>query len=326
MIVSRHRRGARGFTLIELLVVIAIIAVLVALLLPAVQQAREAARRSQCKNNLKQMGLAIHNYHDTFGSFPPGGISVPTNNAKTFIGFMISILPNIDQTPLYNNYNSSLFNVDKANMPVLQTRVPAYNCPSDVNAGTLQTPASGPALPAAPLNTMATSTYRANAGVATNCASYWDGQYGTSGLAAVGLLMPNRGMIHVVDGNVGCERAATVTDGLSNTLAVGEWSSINALNRLTYWGFSYSQYTMSGADRTPCVTKGIVSSFGPANFTACDGGKASGPCKRAWGSFHVGGVQFLLGDGSVRFLSANISRVTLANLSSIANGEIVGDF
>src|SRR4051812_6730319 len=92
----------RGFTLIELLVVIAIIAVLIALLLPAVQQAREAARRSQCKNNLKQIGLALHNYHDTANTLPPGWIGDPTgSNAGNRWGWGTMILPYLDQAPLY---------------------------------------------------------------------------------------------------------------------------------------------------------------------------------------------------------------------------------
>src|SRR3546814_780854 len=105
-----QRVSHKGFTLIELLVVIAIIAVLVALLLPAVQQAREAARRSQCKNNLKQIGLALHNYHDTHRVFPPGqmswfGSDLFPLNAGARISWMQQILPFIDQAPLYNSFN-----------------------------------------------------------------------------------------------------------------------------------------------------------------------------------------------------------------------------
>src|SRR6187455_2473364 len=95
----------RGFTLIEMLVVIAIIAILVALLLPAVQQAREAARRSQCKNNLKQIGLAMHNYHDTFNGFPNGGIASSVGGWG--LSWYIRILPYIDQAPVFNGINFS---------------------------------------------------------------------------------------------------------------------------------------------------------------------------------------------------------------------------
>src|SRR6188472_548040 len=106
MSLKAHSR--RGFTLIELLVVIAIIAILIALLLPAVQQAREAARRSQCKNNLKQLGLALHNYHDTSNTLPPGWIAVPTMSGNTNAsapcwGWGTMILPGLDQAPLYSS-------------------------------------------------------------------------------------------------------------------------------------------------------------------------------------------------------------------------------
>src|SRR5262245_60347417 len=105
---TRRFGRRRGFTLIELLVVIAIIAVLIALLLPAVQQAREAARRTQCRNNLKQIGLALHNYHDVFSIFPPGNLQIgECCNADNEITWAISILPYIEQTNLQNQYNFS---------------------------------------------------------------------------------------------------------------------------------------------------------------------------------------------------------------------------
>src|SRR5262245_16035146 len=129
-------RSRKGFTLIELLVVIAIIAVLIALLLPAVQQAREAARRSQCKNNLKQIGLGLHNYHDTFGVFAPGFIS-STSNSTTGIGTgwasSAFILPYIDQAPLYNQLNTltPINPSDATQLGLIRTVIGVYQCPSD---------------------------------------------------------------------------------------------------------------------------------------------------------------------------------------------------
>src|SRR5258708_27835969 len=126
---AQRRTRETGFTLIELLVVIAIIAVLVALLLPAVQQAREAARRSQCKNNLKQMGLAIHNYHDTFLTFPPGSVALPTTTTVTGTAWCITLLPGLEQGALYNLFNANVPVDAVQNTTLRQTKVPASNCP-----------------------------------------------------------------------------------------------------------------------------------------------------------------------------------------------------
>ncbi len=143
--VSRRRSG---FTLVELLVVIAIIGILIALLLPAVQAAREAARRSQCSNNLKQQALALQNYHDTQKCFPSGAINPwgginPGNG--WLINWAIAILPYIEQAPLHAQYNMNLSNADAANKPVVQAIVPPYTCPSDTNGTKLENPGSGTA-------------------------------------------------------------------------------------------------------------------------------------------------------------------------------------
>src|SRR5579863_9248252 len=118
----------KGFTLIELLVVIAIIAILVSLLIPATQQAREAARRSQCKNNLKQIGLALHNYHDAFGSFPPAFVA--DANGKPMHSWRVLILPYLDQLPLYKEYNFSEPWDGPNNSRLLNRMPPAFSCPS----------------------------------------------------------------------------------------------------------------------------------------------------------------------------------------------------
>lgn len=127
----------RGFTLIELLVVISIIAILIALLLPAVQQAREAARRTQCKNNLKQIGLALHNYHDVARAFPPGWIAVDDTGSPSAhegtsgVGWAAMILPYLEQGNIYSQFNASLPLTDPANAAFLRNQIPGYKCPSD---------------------------------------------------------------------------------------------------------------------------------------------------------------------------------------------------
>src|SRR5208282_723912 len=137
-----HRRSRRGFTLIELLVVIAIIAVLIALLLPAVQSAREAARRAQCVNNLKQIGLAIHNYHTASNTFPPGSAaSYNTYNpgCVAWMGWSAQglMLPYLEQSSIYNaaNFSYDSWNDNATNQTARDTRIAAFICPSDTNAG-----------------------------------------------------------------------------------------------------------------------------------------------------------------------------------------------
>ena len=142
-VTTRQRRSA--FTLIELLVVIAIIAILIGLLLPAVQKVREAAARLSCQNNLKQIGLGLHNHHDALGTFPPGGTYFGACcSPPTYTNWAIEILPYIEQDNLYRTYNQSELNTSTSNRLVGQQKVKAYECPSDTLAGRLERPASGP--------------------------------------------------------------------------------------------------------------------------------------------------------------------------------------
>src|SRR5262245_52263708 len=135
----------RAFTLVELLVVIAIIGVLVALLLPAVQQAREAARRMTCTNNLKQIAIALHNHHDVKLSFPPGGMNTGHNGTPCYTTWTIEILPFMEQTSLYQQYRQDLLNTDSINRTLVgQQRMVPYECPSDPARNKLEPPASGP--------------------------------------------------------------------------------------------------------------------------------------------------------------------------------------
>src|SRR5437762_5207755 len=154
------RPCSRGFTLVELLVVIAIIGVLVALLLPAVQVAREAARRMQCSNNLKQIGLALQNHHDTMKVFPPGQIHTTTSGEPYTTTWGIELLTYLEQANLQARYDKTQQPTVPSNVLVLQTRIKSYICPSDLNTTKLEMPASG-----SMINTpLAPSSYKAMAG------------------------------------------------------------------------------------------------------------------------------------------------------------------
>jgi prepilin-type N-terminal cleavage/methylation domain-containing protein/prepilin-type processing-associated H-X9-DG protein len=197
----------RAFTLIELLVVIAIIAVLIALLLPAVQAAREAARRMSCVNNLKQIGIALHNYHDVNGNFPmgagPGMTVAGVYIAKQGLSYLAAILPQLGETPLYNATNFILgCNADTPgtaiNSTVIQAQVKAFLCPSDPNAGSLST---GPG----------TNNYYGSIGTTTNLVNSDTKVTSLANLPTTGLF-----------GFQNSTAISAITDGLSNTVAVGE--------------------------------------------------------------------------------------------------------
>jgi len=314
------RQTKRAFTLIELLVVIAIIAVLIALLLPAVQQAREAARRSQCKNNLKQIGLALHNYHDTAKYFTPilissGRISDSTYpNVLNTTGWVL-LLPYIDQAPLYNMYN---FNVcssmsspygrpvsgtDVTNQLIYSQKMAVYTCPSD--PGGSATYNNGPgATGFYSSNNARRSNYLFASGGHTDYSGSYDS---TSGV--------DQGPF----GNDGAASTATFSDGLSNTVLVGESTQLRKTDTAygPYWGAGVHTcchgYTPAG---TP--------SF---NINADYAGDRS-LRQYAWGfgSYHVGGAHFVLGDGAVRFISENISYTLFANLNRVRDGQIIGEF
>ncbi|OYW17441.1 MAG: hypothetical protein B7Z55_12525, partial [Planctomycetales bacterium 12-60-4] len=216
----------RGFTLIELLVVIAIIAILIALLLPAVQQAREAARRTECKNILKQWGLALHNYHDTHNTMPPGAIGFgtsPTNESNN-MGFHVRVLPYIDQTPLYNRFNFEEFYNSDQNYPLKREKTALHWCPSARQADR-SAPSENPGAPYdRPAQIPFTIHYYGVAGAkgprhppltgnyAMINGNNWDVAHGNTSIN--GILTRNRNF-----------RMADVIDGTSNTFFMGESSS-----------------------------------------------------------------------------------------------------
>jgi prepilin-type N-terminal cleavage/methylation domain-containing protein len=315
----------RGFTLIELLVVIAIIAVLIALLLPAVQQAREAARRTQCKNNLKQLGLALHNYHDVHNVFPYAwGLNQETWSAL--------ILPQLDQAPLYQTLewrNSRLDNWSTFNHPnrtACSTQLQVFACPS------LARPSAqdNQGIPGRVL-----ASYRCVAGglVASDDLSTRPAGFNTAEFRA--LEEPN------LDGimyGVSKTNFRDVTDGTSNTLMIGEsYTDPNFVKDgqgMDYWNFFIPQMNnasggtwtpgtgaRTGTEHTECAGSGVV----PIN-SRLNPNMHGTLMEMSFGSYHIGGAQFLLADGSARFISENIDLNLYRGLCTIAKGEVVGEF
>ncbi|MCX7395918.1 MAG: DUF1559 domain-containing protein [Planctomycetales bacterium] len=344
----------RGFTLIELLVVIAIIAVLISLLLPAVQQAREAARRTQCKNSLKQIGLALHNYHETNGTIPPGIVSAAPSYIN--VGWAVYLLPYIDNAPVYQQYD---FNT---NIKIRQTNangaiIGAFRCGSDQGKSRLQGPGA------------ATDAGRSNyAGVFGWARLEGDG-YPTFNYSGVNsTATPNK------DGsfNVNSKRNFSVfRDGLSNTLMVAERRSGSQVQGARYSGGPTSicgtanrnEVTTAvaagnsgatagtvaqidsfvGSDLNISLVLGTTSSKPNPTTTANilgDIQSATGNVHESFSSNHIGLVQGLLGDGSVRTFSDNIASAQLANvgaalpidtqiwqlLSTIDDGLTIGEY
>jgi prepilin-type N-terminal cleavage/methylation domain-containing protein/prepilin-type processing-associated H-X9-DG protein len=302
--------GHSAFTLIELLVVIAIIAVLVGLLLPAVQKVREAANRMSCQNNLKQIGLALHNYHDSFRQFPPGGVTEGyCCGTKSRGTWTVYLLPFIEQENLYKQYDFNAFNEDPVNDFVRKQRIKTYICPSDINVRSTDRPASGPGngLQYAP------GSYRAVSGK-TDGRGWFDN--------AEGLALPSdwKGVLHSVwpAQGLNVENFASVLDGTSNTLVVGEYHTRTTNRRRTFWAYTYTSYNQSSV--TIGQTRALLPDYDQC--VAIGGGGGSNTCKRAFGSFHTNSINFLLGDGHVINISTSVDTVLLANMASAAGNEI----
>ena len=331
--VRRH-----GFTLIELLVVIAIIAVLIALLLPAVQQAREAARRSTCKNNLKQVGLAFHNYHETYNMFPIGA-----QNPLYQANWRSSILPYLDQGPLYNQLtqtpaNGRGYNTNNdwtgdggygtgagSNVALNNALVPGYKCPSSTTSAFYVGVADGTSPGQKAPDVGMTMDYVGIGGAFDSSVAAGTAPYNTSAVDNIYYgAMGQNGLLQIGKA-VGMRDA---TDGTSNTMMVGEDSGLIAnvdrrKNLSGGWsghrGVSTSGGSGYGAGGVITVRYGSNPKTAPAYSGS---GFNNGPLT----SFHVGGVHTLLGDGSVRFISDSMNFTTLLSLAAISDGQVVGEF
>jgi len=315
------RRAA--FTLIELLVVIMIIGILVALLLPAVQAAREAARRMKCANNLKQIGLALHSYHGAHGSFPPGninrsaglcpGAAEPVTSFSRYSGnWLIAILPYVEQDALYDRYDNRYTNESEENRAVRETTVAAYACPSDGAIGTLAVPATGPASKFSAK--YAPGSYRAVTGWSGDGINFLDSEM------MFDYKSEWRGPIHAVFTSFAwgynTESFRDITDGTSATLMVGESTTSSNLARRTFWAYSFAYYSQSS------ITSQQRTLWGDYDrCVECEGTGSDLPCKREWGSFHSNGMNFVFCDGTVHFINTDIDLDLLASLATIAGEE-----
>jgi prepilin-type N-terminal cleavage/methylation domain-containing protein/prepilin-type processing-associated H-X9-DG protein len=306
------RRRGPAFTLIELLVVIAIIAVLIALLVPAVQKVREAAARAECGNNLKQIGVALHNYHDSQKAFPPGYVEVvPLSDRATWITLTLAY---VEQDNLWKTYDpKQSVGGGPNNFLLNRTKVPLFQCPS------------APDLPPRPypldptIGPWALGNYLANNGLGPMKS---DSKPLTS-VVQPGVFMVNSKM-----------RTADILDGTSNTMFVTECLNFPGTSGKEDWrgNLTYPENCMFHWNYTPntgnpdwlrdvlCVN--VPQAPCIATHTAYSNRKNIVSAR----SLHPGGVQVLLGDGSVRFVTDNITLETWQALGSPASGEIIGDY
>ncbi|WP_459554326.1 DUF1559 family PulG-like putative transporter [Lacunimicrobium album] len=340
-----------GFTLIELLVVIAIIATLVAILLPAVQQAREAARRTQCKNNLKQFGIALHNYHDVTGTLPLGGTGADDSYPR--VSWQVRILPFLEQAALYDqldmagqlpasSYSTSPARHRDVRFQILadgrqfrQVAIPGATCPSD-SWGSVR-------------NTWALGNYGASLGSQRASSNRHTGVPGCSPFEIYaekttdwGTSSEKKNISGIISRRGALIRFADINDGLSNTIAVGEVipTCIDSRDVNMDRGSWSSCQSICNADATtitpindctPCTVMGPNRRTSYQTCATHDAGNAYP--ESAWNfshgfrSNHKGGSQFLLADGSVRFLSENIDHAgTYQRLGGRSDGQVIGDF
>jgi prepilin-type N-terminal cleavage/methylation domain-containing protein/prepilin-type processing-associated H-X9-DG protein len=309
-------RRARGFTLIELLVVIAIIGVLIALLLPAVQSAREAARRMQCTNNLKQIGIGMHNHHDSQGAFPPGTFNQPR------LPWSMKLLPYLEQGPLSNALNLSTNNhfYSPSQATVVQATISVFLCPTDPGAGTTITQSGQPP--------RRKGNYGANWGNA-----HYDQGNPDPFIGPNGTVGPVRGAFRVNTATIPPYNMRDFTDGTSGTMMVSELVATQTNGSLVdlrgdIWSdsrcaFMYTAYTPPNSKIRDQMDQKNDCAFPYLRNPPCSPGAGSQPDFNAARSFHSGGVVVLFCDGSVKFIKDSVSIAAWRALSTKDGGEVI---
>lgn len=341
-------RPPSGFTLVELLVVIAIIGILVSLLLPAVQAAREAARRMQCGNNMKQIGLALMNHHDTMGQLPPGSVAYGGDYGKNWENWALRILPYAEQQTLHDLYDFNMPNSADVQQVVVQTPIAFMQCPSDPNQGKLMEPNSGPkgswegklwAKGSYKAN-MGRARYTKNDGVTTffndhrlvlgteeddqKVPGYWRGPLTNVMLprTANEIQRKHAAIASSKDNRLREVGIRHIEDGTSNTLLVGEYHDEITPDRSAFWA-----YTPYGYNEGSIVPELGNVSLEP-DYERCKAltGLKS-PCQRSFGSMHAGGIiNWVLCDGSVHPMADTVDIYILASMATIAGGEANTNF
>jgi|GEM_PF-257863 len=311
-----------GFTLVELLVVIAIIAMLVTLLLPAVQAAREAARRSQCLNNMRQQGLAVLNYESAMGTLPAGCIlDAPCcSNLKTYSGWTIEILPFMENTALNDLYQPNISVGSPEAKLFRETRVEEYVCPSDLEPQLLQ-PQSGPEAGwgGDKSRVWMMSSYRGNAG-RSNGATTWylaeDIQQSPRSWRGPLHYVPLKGFEDKFDKPLRRESLGKLSDGTSKTMLLGEQTNL-VFERRSYWAHTFGNYILSQATNQRRI---FLDNFDECKSVSGTGGAR--PCMSGWYSYHTGnGMNTINCDGSGGFVTFATDLEVFNARASIAGAE-----